>query len=155
VTKDLHVLVILKCNYCIWYSNMTSFKRFETKPVVKIIYTYTHCDLWRHRQFISIFYQFLHIRIEIIHGSHMHMLFLPRVGLYVNFVPLAYARGKTHFILIKPVFSDHLCYVTLFQCSLGKSHKTGLTVSSNFSCKRFFFPICCRSLNSNCDLRNI
>ena len=45
-------------------SNMTSFKR-----VVKLIYTYTHCNLWRHRQFITIFYQFLHIRIEIIHGS--------------------------------------------------------------------------------------
>jgi hypothetical protein len=33
-----------------------------------------------------------------------------------------------HFILIKPVFSDHLSYVTLFQCSLERSHKTGLTV---------------------------
>jgi hypothetical protein len=33
-------------------------------------------------------------RIEIIHGSHMHILFLPRVGLYVSFLPLAYARGK-------------------------------------------------------------
>ena len=27
------------------YSNMTSFKRFESKPVVKLIYTYTHCNL--------------------------------------------------------------------------------------------------------------
>ena len=50
-------------------SNMTSFK-----PVVKIIYIYTHCNLWRHRQFITIFYQFLHIRIKIIHGSHMYIL---------------------------------------------------------------------------------
>ena len=33
-----------------------------------------------------------------------------------------------HCILTKPVFSDHLCYVTIFQCSLGKSHKTGLNV---------------------------
>jgi hypothetical protein len=74
---------------------MTSFKRFKSKPVVKIIYTYTHCNLWRHRQFITIFYQFLHIRIEIIHGSHMYILFLPRVGLYVSFLPLANARGKT------------------------------------------------------------
>jgi hypothetical protein len=24
---------------------LTSFKRFESKPVVKIIYTYTHCNL--------------------------------------------------------------------------------------------------------------
>jgi hypothetical protein len=74
---------------------MTSFKRSESKPVVKIIYTYTHCNLWRHRQFITIFYQCLHIRIEIIHGSHMYILFLPRVGLYDSFLPLAYARGKT------------------------------------------------------------
>ena len=76
-------------------SNMTSFKRFQSKPVVKIIYIYTHCNLWRHRQFITLFYQFLHIRIEIIHGSHMYILFLPRVGLYVSFLSLAYARGKT------------------------------------------------------------
>jgi hypothetical protein len=27
------------------YSNTTSFKRFESKPVVKIIYIYTHCNL--------------------------------------------------------------------------------------------------------------
>ena len=69
----------------IWYSNMTSFKRFESKPVVKIILIYDRLNLWRHRQFITIFYQFLHIRIEIIHGSHMYILFLPRVGLYVSF----------------------------------------------------------------------
>jgi hypothetical protein len=25
----------------------------------------------------------------------MYVLFLPRVGLYVSFLPLAYARGKT------------------------------------------------------------
>ena len=76
-------------------SDMTSFKRFESKPVVKIILIYDRLNLWRHRQFITIFYQFLHIRIEIIHGSHMYILFLPRVGLYVSFLPLAYARGKT------------------------------------------------------------
>ena len=74
---------------------MTSFKRFESKPVVKIIYTYTHCNLWRHQQFITIFYQFLHIKIEIIHGNHMYILFLPRIGLYVSFLLLAFARGKT------------------------------------------------------------
>ena len=76
-------------------SNMTSFKRIESKPVVKIIYIYTHCNLWRHRQFITIFYQFLHIIIEIIHGSHMYILFLPRVILYVSFLPVAIVRGKT------------------------------------------------------------
>ena len=26
-------------------SNMTSFKHLESKPVVKLIYTYTHCNL--------------------------------------------------------------------------------------------------------------
>jgi hypothetical protein len=84
-------------------SNMTSFKRFESKPVVKIIYIYTHCNLWRHRQFITLFYQFLHIRIEIIHGSHMYILFLPRVGLYVSFLSLACARGKTSWYKGLPV----------------------------------------------------
>jgi hypothetical protein len=67
----------------------------ESKTMVKIIYTYTHCNLWHHRQFITIFYQFLYIRIKIIHGSHMYILFLPRVGLYVSFLPLANTRGKT------------------------------------------------------------
>jgi hypothetical protein len=84
-------------------SNMTSLKRFESKPVVKIIYIYTHCNLWRHRQFITLFYQFLHIRIEIIHGSHMYILFLPRVGLYVSFLSLACARGKTSWYKGLPV----------------------------------------------------
>ena len=39
-------------------------------------------------------------------------------------------------MLIKPVFSDHLSYVTLFQCSFGKSHKISLTVITIFmNCK--------------------
>jgi hypothetical protein len=54
----------------------TSFKRFESKPVVKIILIYDRLNLWRHLQFITIFYQFLHIRIEIIHGSHMYIVLL-------------------------------------------------------------------------------
>ena len=33
-----------------------------------------------------------------------------------------------HFILIKPVVIDHMSYVTLFKYSLGRSHKTDLTV---------------------------
>ena len=89
---------------------MTSFKRFESKPVVKIIYIYTHFNLWRHRQFITIFYQFLHIRIEIIHGSHMYILFLPRVGLYVSFLPLANARGKTSWHKTLPVVKTIYTY---------------------------------------------
>jgi len=31
-------------------------------------------------------------------------------------------------MLFKSVFSDHLPYVILFQCSTGWSYKTGLTV---------------------------
>jgi hypothetical protein len=31
-------------------------------------------------------------------------------------------------ILINPVFSNHLSYVTIFQPPLGRSHKAGLTV---------------------------
>ena len=42
-----------------------------------------------------------------------------------------------HFILIKPVFRDHMSYVTLFQCSLWRSHKTGLIVVETV-CKLFF-----------------
>ena len=29
-----------------------------------------------------------------------------------------------YFILIQPVFSEHLSFVTLFKCSLGRLHKT-------------------------------
>jgi hypothetical protein len=60
-----------------------------------LLLIYDRLNLWRHRQLKTIFYQFLHIRIEIIHGSHMYILFLPRVGLYASFLPLAFARGKT------------------------------------------------------------
>ena len=33
-----------------------------------------------------------------------------------------------HFISINPVLSNHLSYVTIFYCSLGRSHQTDLTV---------------------------
>jgi hypothetical protein len=89
---------------------MTSFKRFESKPVVKIILIYDRLNLWCHRQFITIFYQFLHFRIEIIHGSHMYILFLPRVGLYVSFLPLADARGKTSWHKGLPVIKTIYTY---------------------------------------------
>jgi hypothetical protein len=82
------------------YSNMTSFKRFESTPVVKIILIYDRLNLWRHRQFIAIFYQSLHIRIEIIHGSHMYILFLP----------LANARGKTSWHKRLPVVKTIYTY---------------------------------------------
>ena len=90
ILLHVYVQIYYKRNYY-----MTSFKRLESKPVVKIILIYDRLNLWRHRQFITTFYQFLHIKIEIIHGSHMYILFLPRVGLYVSFLPLGNARGKT------------------------------------------------------------
>ena len=43
-----------------------------------------------------------------------------------------------HVILINPVFSDHLSYVILFQCSFGWSLKTGsILLSLNLICVRF------------------
>ena len=86
---------IYKLNTILLFLIWRSSNAFESKPMVKIILIYDRLNLWRHRQFITILYQFLHIRIEIIHGSHMYILFLPRVGLYVSFLPLANARGKT------------------------------------------------------------
>jgi hypothetical protein len=113
------------------YSNMTSFKRFESKPVIKIILIYDRLNLWRHRQFIMIFYQFLHIRIEIIHGSHIYILFLPRVGLYVSFLPLANARGKTSWRKGLPVVKTIYTY---------GFHELFLKLSSRyvFSCVIYF-----------------
>ena len=61
-------LATVFCEITNVYSNMTPFKRVESKPVVKIILLYDRLNLWRHRQFVAISYQFLHIRIEIIHG---------------------------------------------------------------------------------------
>jgi hypothetical protein len=40
--------------------------------------------------------------------------------------PIYYRSLKTS--LTVPVFSDHMSYVTLFQCSLGRSHLIGMTV---------------------------
>ena len=104
------------------YSNMTSFKRFDSKPVVKIIYIYTHCNLCRHRQFITIFYQFLHIRIEIIHGSHMYILFLPWVGLYVSFLPLSNAWGKTSWHKGLPVVKTIEYHLHNYTSKTNKPH---------------------------------
>ena len=83
------------------YSNMMSLKRFESKPMVKKILIYDQLNCWRHRQFIAIFYQFLHIRIEIIHGSHMYILFLPRVSLYVSFLTSRH-KGLP---VVKPIYA--------------------------------------------------
>ena len=66
----LTIVFCFKVDYCFTVlsymasytlSNMTSFKRFESKPVVKIIYIYTHCNLWRHRLSLT--------RTNIIHMS--------------------------------------------------------------------------------------
>jgi hypothetical protein len=45
INHDLHELGYWLKRWLIKNSNMTSFKRFESKPVVKIIYIYTHCNL--------------------------------------------------------------------------------------------------------------
>ena len=112
--------------FTILYSNMTSFKRFESKPVVKIIYTYTHCNLWRYRQFIMIFYQFLHNRIKIIHGSHMYILFLPQVDLYVSFLPFANAWGKTSWHkglpMVKTIYTLHMASMNYFLIIVVEVH---------------------------------
>jgi len=52
-----------------------------------------------------------------------------------------------HFILIKPVLSDHLSYVTLCQCSIGMSHKTGFTIYHFYECDMMFYG----TLKSNID----
>ena len=45
--------------------------------------------------------------------------------------------SSVYFMFIKPVFSDHLSYVILFQCSIWRSHKTGLTLFKWFTCTFF------------------
>ena len=45
-----------------------------------------------------------------------------------------------HFISIKPVLSDHLPYVTIFHCSLGRSHKADLTVFQERSNYKLSIP---------------
>ena len=51
-----------------------------------------------------------------------------------------------HFILIKPVLSDHLSYVTLFHCSLGRSLKVVPYTSGKIWSARliflFFLAVC-------------
>jgi hypothetical protein len=69
---------------------MTSFKRFESKPVVKIILIYDRLNLWHHLQFITIFYQFLQ--------------------LYDSFLTLANARGKTSWHKDLPVVKTIYTY---------------------------------------------
>jgi hypothetical protein len=41
----------------------------------------------------------------------------------LNLIPFT-----VHFMPIKPLLSDHLFYLNLYPCSLGRSHKTDLTV---------------------------
>ena len=120
---------------------MTSFKRFESKLVVKIILIYDRLNLWHHRQFITIFYQFLHIRIEIIHRSHMYILFLPRIGLYVSILPLANAWGKTSWHKGLPVVKTIYTMSSMnYFLSIYITH-TGLTVNLLINIKKIIIKL--------------
>ena len=44
------------------------------------------------------------------------------------YITQKFALTETLMISIKPVLNDHLSYVTIFDCSLERSHKTGLIV---------------------------
>jgi hypothetical protein len=45
-----------------------------------------------------------------------------------NSIEVVIKAGLTNLIEVVTKAGDHLSYVTIFQCSLGRSHKTGLTV---------------------------
>ena len=67
------------------YSNMTSFKRFGSKPVLKYTYIGISADRQRHNLIWLIKYRICPIRMEIIHGGLNIILILPRVGLLCRY----------------------------------------------------------------------
>jgi hypothetical protein len=96
---------------------MTSFKHFWVQTRGK-----NNINLWPIKFMTSstIYYDILpiftySIRIEIIHGSHMYILFLPRVGLYVSFLSLAYARDETSLHKGLPVVKTIYTYSMAFK----------------------------------------
>jgi hypothetical protein len=77
--------------------------------------------MWE-KPYISIFVEMEHFEILRILVAILKMVF----------------PFTVHFISIKPVLSNHLSYVTIFHCSLGRSHKIGLTVSNLVHTTRFW-----------------
>ena len=88
------------------YSNMTSFKRFGSKPVVKYAYIGILADRQRHNLFWLLYkkkYRICSIRIEIIHGGLDIYWFYHGLALYADILPLAIARGKIFGIKGQPM----------------------------------------------------
>ena len=88
------------------YSNMTSFKRFGSKPVVIYAYIGISADRQRHNLFWQLYknkYRICPIWIEIIHGGLNIYLFYRRLALYADILPLAIAHGKIFGIKGQPV----------------------------------------------------
>jgi hypothetical protein len=75
-------------------------------------------------------------------------LFLSNNLYYVTLICISLT---VHSISIKPVLSDHLSYVTIFHCSPGKSHKTGLTVYGIYIATLMTCPECDYNLNFSLD----
>ena len=82
---------------------MTSFKRFESKPVVKYAYIGISADRQRPNMFWLFKYRICPIRIEIIHGGLNIYWFYHGLALYADILFLAIARGKIFVIKGQPV----------------------------------------------------
>ena len=98
-----HDLLYIRAYIYTTYSNMTSFKRFGSKPVVKYAYIGISADRQRHNLLWLFKYRICPIRIEIIHGGLNIYWFYHGLALYDDILPLAIARGKIFGIKGKPV----------------------------------------------------
>ena len=67
----LFVALLFEVELRIFHSNMTSFKRFGSKPVVKYAYIGISADRQRHNLLWLFKYRICPIRIEIIHGASL------------------------------------------------------------------------------------
>jgi hypothetical protein len=84
-------------------SNMMSFKRFGSKPVVKYAYIGISADRQRHNLLWLFKYRICFIRIEIIHGGLNIYGFYHGLALYADILPIAIARGRIFGIKGQPV----------------------------------------------------
>ena len=87
-------------------------------------------------------------RVSKPHTHITHMLRQCTSIVYLCDLNLNFPFVVVHFILNKPAFSDHLSYLAMFQCSIGRPHKTDFTVpyrrriylfKSKVMCNDFFF----------------